>query len=76
MMSLYELITTEEHMNKYQQFLCDKLIDFLQNVDIDIVSDAPLIRWMISEDYEKYNILINQLVSDLLNDYEDTSKMN
>ena len=75
-MSLYELITTEEPLNKYQQLLCDKLINFLQNVNIDIVSYTPLIRWRISEEYEKYNILINQLVSDMLNNYEDTNKMN
>ena len=77
MKSLYELLTTDEQLDKQYQFLNDKLTDLFQSIYIDIVSNAPLIRWLITKDeFQKYNVLIHQLVSDMLNNYDEIEKMN
>ena len=78
MISLYELMNTDEPLSKYYQLMNDKLTDFLENIVIDItVSTKPVIRWIVLKDeYENFNSVISNMVSQLLTNIDETSKIN
>ena len=78
MISLYELIQTDEPLSKYYQLMQDKLTDFLENVVIDITtSTPPHVRWIVmNDDYENFNSIISDMVSQLLASCDDVDKLN
>ena len=77
MISLYELIQTDDPLSKYYQLMQDKLTDFLENIVIDIsVSTTPVIRWIVLKDeYVNFDSIISDMVSQLLAN-ADVDKMN
>ena len=77
MISLLNLIQTDEPLSKYYQLLQDELTDFLANIVIDVTETTPpSIRWIImKDDYEKYSNIISNMVSQLLSNL-DASKVN
>ena len=77
MISLLNLIQTDEPLSKYYQLLQDELTDFLANIVIDVTETTPpSIRWIImTDDYEKYSNIISNMVSQLLSNL-DASKVN
>ena len=82
--SLNELLqgampTNNELTKKYYQIMRDNLIDFLDNVVIDITTsrDKPQIRWIILKDeYDNFNDVISNIVSKMLSNTDDANKMN
>ena len=84
MISLQDLLNNETRTNneltkKYYQLMNDKLVDFLENVVIDITltGKQPQVRWIILKDeYDNFNSVINWMVSEMLSENENVSKMN
>ena len=84
MISLQDLLNNETRTNneltkKYYQLMNDKLVDFLENVVIDITltGKQPQVRWIILKDeYDNFNSVINWMVSKMLSNHEDANKMN
>ena len=70
MLSLHELLTSEEPlMNEYYEALKDKLVDLLDNVNVDITTskDKPLIRWAImSDEYASFNNVMSSMISRMI----------
>ena len=73
-----EFRTNNELTKKYYQILQDNLNDFLDNVVIDVTGgNTPLIRWIVMKDeYDDFNSVISNIVSKILHNTEDASKMN
>lgn len=83
MISLNELLngklpTNDPLTQKYYQLLNDKLVDFLDNVLIDIpVGNESCARWIILKDeYDNFNQIISWMVSKMLENTEDVNKIN
>ena len=84
MISLQDLLngetrTNDELTKKYYQLMKDKLVDFLENVVIDITltGKQTQVRWIILKDeYDNFNSVINWMVSLMLDETKDANKMN
>ena len=85
-----EFHTNNELTKKYYRILQENLNDFLDNVVIDVTGgNTPLIRrdsegipgvklrWIVMKDeYDDFNSVISNIVSKILHNTEDASKMN
>ena len=84
MISLQDLLngetrTNDELTKKYYQLMKDKLVDFLENVVIDITltGKQTQVRWIILKDeYDNFKSVINWMVSLMLDETKDANKMN